>query len=61
MEAESTVIPDLFSDDCTRGLGWRVHAFSRWENGKMRPPVALIELFKLLDRRPELFEEIRTP
>ncbi|WP_252189445.1 MULTISPECIES: type II toxin-antitoxin system MqsA family antitoxin [unclassified Pseudomonas] len=27
----------------------------------MRPPVALIELFKLLDRRPELFEEIRTP
>ncbi|MGH2430592.1 MAG: type II toxin-antitoxin system MqsA family antitoxin [Pseudomonas sp.] len=38
-----------------------MHAFSRWENGKMRPPVALIELFKLLDRRPELFEEIRTP
>ncbi|WP_409295919.1 type II toxin-antitoxin system MqsA family antitoxin [Pseudomonas sp. KCJK8670] len=51
----------MFSDDCTRGLGWRVNAFSRWENGKMRPPVALIELFKLLDRRPELFEEIRTP
>ncbi len=37
-----------------------VKAFSRYENGKTRPPLALIKLFKLLDRHPDLLEEVRT-
>lgn len=33
-------------------------AFSRYENGKAKPPVALVQLFKVLDRHPELLQEI---
>ena len=33
-------------------------AFSRYENGKVKPPVALVQLFKLLDRHPELLQEV---
>ncbi|WP_027389437.1 type II toxin-antitoxin system MqsA family antitoxin [Chrysiogenes arsenatis] len=39
-------------------FGGGVNAFSRYETGKTRPPLALIKLFKLLDRHPELFKEI---
>lgn len=35
-------------------------AFSRYENGKAKPPLALIQLLKVLDRHPELLGEIRT-
>ena len=31
---------------------------SRYESGKTKPPVALVKLFKLLSKHPELFEEI---
>lgn len=41
-------------------FGGGVNAFSRYENGKAEPPVALIKLFKLLDKHPELLNEIRT-
>ncbi|MHC2144879.1 type II toxin-antitoxin system MqsA family antitoxin [Pseudomonas sp. 210_17 TE3656] len=41
-------------------FGGGVNAFSRYENGKTRPPLALVKLLKLLDRHPELFEEVRT-
>ncbi|QBF25997.1 type II toxin-antitoxin system MqsA family antitoxin [Pseudomonas tructae] len=41
-------------------FGGGVNAFSRYENGKTKPPVALVKLLKLLDRHPELFEEVRT-
>jgi len=34
--------------------------FSRYENGKTKPPLALVNLFKLLDRHPELLNEVRT-
>jgi HTH-type transcriptional regulator / antitoxin MqsA len=40
-------------------FGGGVNAFSRYENGKTRPPLALIKLLKVLDRHPELLQEVR--
>ncbi len=34
-------------------------AFSRYETGKVTPPLALVQLFKLLDKHPELLNELR--
>ncbi|MHB1678518.1 MAG: type II TA system antitoxin MqsA family protein [Sulfuriferula sp.] len=42
-------------------FGGGVNAFSRYENGRTKPPLALVQLFRLLDRHPELLDEIRTP
>jgi HTH-type transcriptional regulator/antitoxin MqsA len=41
-------------------FGGGVNAFSRYENGKTKPPLALVKLFKLLDRYPDLLNEVRT-
>jgi len=41
-------------------FGGGVNAFSRYETGKTKPPLALIKLFKVLDRHPRLFEEVKT-
>lgn len=41
-------------------FGGGVNAFSRYENGKTKPPLALVKLLKLLDRHPELLNEVRT-
>lgn len=41
-------------------FGGGVNAFSRYENGKTKPPLALIKLLRLLDRHPELLHEVRT-
>jgi|TARA_Y100001001_G_scaffold141556_1_gene145639 HTH-type transcriptional regulator/antitoxin MqsA len=41
-------------------FGGGVNAFSRYENGKTKPPLALVKLLKLLDRHPELPNEVRT-
>jgi HTH-type transcriptional regulator/antitoxin MqsA len=41
-------------------LGGGINAFSRYETGKTKPPVALIKLLRLLDRHPNLIDEIRT-
>lgn len=40
-------------------FGGGINAFSRYENGKTKPPLALVKLLKLLDRHPELLSEIR--
>jgi len=40
-------------------FGGGVNAFSRYENGKTKPPLALVKLLKLLDRYPDLLEEIK--
>ncbi|MFQ5510133.1 MAG: type II toxin-antitoxin system MqsA family antitoxin [Leptospirillia bacterium] len=40
-------------------FGGGVNAFSRYENGKTRPPLALVKLLKVLDRHPELLDEIK--
>jgi HTH-type transcriptional regulator/antitoxin MqsA len=41
-------------------FGGGINAFSRYESGKTKPPLALVKLLKLLDRHPELLNEVRT-
>ncbi|MDR0769868.1 MAG: type II toxin-antitoxin system MqsA family antitoxin [Burkholderiales bacterium] len=41
-------------------FGGGVNAFSRYENGKAKPPLALIQLFKLLNRHPNLLKEVKS-
>ena len=41
-------------------FGGGVNAFSRYENGKTKPPLALVKLLKILDRHPDLLSEVRT-
>ena len=41
-------------------FGGGANAFSRYENGKTKPPLALVKLLKVLDRHPDLLAEIRT-
>lgn len=40
-------------------FGGGVNSFSRYENGKTKPPLALVKLFKLLDRHPDLLQEVK--
>lgn len=40
-------------------FGGGVNAFSRYENGKTKPPLALVKLLKVLDRHPDLLAEVR--
>ncbi len=40
-------------------FGGGVNAFSRYESGKVKPPLALIKLLKVLDRHPDLLNEVR--
>lgn len=39
-------------------FGGGPNAFSRYENGKTKPPRALVQLFKVLDRHPDLLKEV---
>jgi hypothetical protein len=39
--------------------GGGVNAFSRYEHGKSKPVAAVVNLFRILGKRPELVEEIR--
>ena len=40
-------------------FGGGVNAFSRYENGRTKPPLALVKLLKVLDRHPDLLDEVR--
>ena len=40
-------------------FGGGVNAFSRYENGKTKPPLALVQLLRLLDWHPELLNELK--
>ena len=40
-------------------FGGGANAFSRYENGKTKPPLALVKLLKVLDHHPELLNEVR--
>ena len=40
-------------------FGGGINAFSRYENGKTKPPLALVKLLQLLERHPDLLAEIR--
>ena len=50
---------DLDQRQAAELFGGGVNAFSRYENGKTKPPLALVKLFKLLDRHPDLLAEVR--
>lgn len=39
-------------------FGGGVNAFSRYENGKTKPPLATVKLLKLLNNHPELLSEV---
>lgn len=41
-------------------FGGGVNAFSRYETGKTKPPLALVKLLKVLERHPELLDEVRS-
>ena len=40
-------------------FGGGVNAFSRYENGKTKPPLALVKLLRVLERHPHLLNEVR--
>jgi HTH-type transcriptional regulator/antitoxin MqsA len=40
-------------------FGGGVNAFSRYENGKTKPPLSLVKLLKILDRHPDLLNEVK--
>ena len=41
-------------------FGGGVNAFSRYENGKTKPPLALVKLLKVIDRHPDLLAEVKS-
>jgi HTH-type transcriptional regulator/antitoxin MqsA len=51
---------DLGQREAAEIFGGGVNAFSRYENGKTKPPLALVKLLKLLDRHPDLLAEIKS-
>jgi HTH-type transcriptional regulator/antitoxin MqsA len=50
---------ELDQKEAAQIFGGGVNAFSRYENGKTRPPLALVKLLKVLDRHPDLLAEVR--
>lgn len=51
---------DLDQRQAAEIFGGGVNAFSRYENGKTKPPLALVKLLKVLERHPDLLNEVRT-
>src|SRR5271168_52990 len=51
---------DLDQREAGEIFGGGVNAFSRYENGKTKPPLALVKLLKVLERHPDLLAEIRS-
>jgi HTH-type transcriptional regulator / antitoxin MqsA len=49
---------DLDQRQAAQIFGGGVNAFSRYENGKTKPPLALVKLLRVLDRHPELLVEV---
>ena len=50
---------DLDQRQAAEIFGGGVNAFSRYETGRTRPPLALVKLLRVLDRHPELLDEVR--
>jgi len=50
---------DLDQREAAEIFGGGANAFSRYENGKTKPPLALVKLLKVLDRHPDLLDEVR--
>jgi HTH-type transcriptional regulator/antitoxin MqsA len=49
---------DLTQQEAAKVFGGGPNAFSRYESGKTKPPVALVKLFRVLNKHPDLFKEI---
>ena len=49
----------LTQAEAGRLFGGGITAFSRYERGETQPPVSLVKLFIVLDRHPDLLDEIR--
>lgn len=69
-QVNSTLVDPAFIADVRKRLkldqreaaeifGGGANAFSRYENGKAKPSVALVKLLRLLDRHPDLLGEVR--
>lgn len=50
---------DLDQRQAAEIFGGGINAFSRYENGKTKPPLALVKLLKVLDRHPDLLNEVK--
>ena len=50
---------DLDQRQAAEIFGGGINAFSRYENGKTKPPLSLIKLLMILERHPYLLNEIR--
>ena len=50
---------DLGQREAAEIFGGGVNAFSRYETGKTKPPLALVKLLKVLNRHPDLLAEVR--
>jgi HTH-type transcriptional regulator / antitoxin MqsA len=50
---------DLDQREAAEIFGGGINAFSRYENGKTKPPLALVKLLKVLDHHPHLLNEVR--
>jgi HTH-type transcriptional regulator / antitoxin MqsA len=48
----------LTQDEASRISGGGHNAFSRYERGEAKPVIAVMNLFRLLDRHPELIREV---
>ena len=51
----------LTQAEAARITGGGINAFSRYERGEARPVAAVINLFRMLDKHPELLSEVREP
>jgi HTH-type transcriptional regulator/antitoxin MqsA len=50
---------DLGQREAAEIFGGGINAFSRYETGRTKPPLALVKLLKMLDRHPDLLNEVR--
>ena len=50
----------LTQAEAARITGGGVNAFSRYERGEAKPMAAVVNLFRLLEKHPELLHEVRT-
>jgi HTH-type transcriptional regulator/antitoxin MqsA len=51
---------DLGQREAAEIFGGGINAFSRYETGKTKPPLALVNLLKVLERHPDLLNEVRS-
>lgn len=69
-EVNSSIVDPTFISDIRKKLklgqqeaaaifGGGPNAFSRYENGKTKPPLSLVQLLRILHNHPELIDEIR--